>query len=205
MKKKVVGIDIDEVLRATKNRIIYLYNKDNNKDYENIDYTKYKDMSIEDILDYKDEIIKTEYIDNPIDVYYASRNKITVEEKLETKEDKIFKFLYEDYLVEIYAFCEKTYMNVANDINLLISENYENYDFRIIYKDNILTFSPTLLFLHNLRLYVSSIELYDTYEQVKDRCDIYITADKNYKQYFDKENLFIVGENISRINEIKLK
>lgn len=193
MKRKVIGIDLDEVLRSYKSHLVYYYHKANNLKIENIDYESFNDKSFDEILDFKEENITTFYIDNDIDVAYATRNKITKEEKTVTKNDKIYEFLYVDYLLELYGMTKKIHMNIGVDLNKLISKYSEKYKFIILFKDKLITFAPTLLFLANIRPMVSEVKLVDNDLDLTENCDIYITANENYLKVFNKENIILVN------------
>ena len=128
---KTIGIDINEVLRAYKKRLIYLYNKENNINIDDIDMDSYQNKDITEILDFRDEVVRNEYIDNPIDIAYTTRNNIVVDERVVTKQEKIKNFLYVDYLLELYGISGKTYTNVDLDLNKLIKKYENKYKFII--------------------------------------------------------------------------
>jgi hypothetical protein len=187
----VVGVDIDDVLRDFRKTVIYYYHKDNKMDYDYIDYETFTNSDLEEILDFKETSDTKYFIDNDLDVYYTTRNKITEYVETSTKEDQINKFLYEDYLLEIYGLSTTTYRNVGNDFNLLIRKYKETHKFILLVKDKKITFSPTLSFISILKPFISEIKYVDNTKDLMDSCDVYITSNEQYINEVNKKIILV--------------
>jgi hypothetical protein len=190
----IVGVDIDDVLRDFRKTVIYYYHKDNKLNYDNLDFENFTDKNLEEILDFK-EISDTKYfIDNDLDVYYTTRDKITEYVETLTKEDQINRFLYEDYLLEIYGLSSTTYRNVGNDFNMLIKKYKDTHKFIILVKDKKITFSPTLSFISILKPFISEIKYVDNTKELIDSCDIYITSNESYINNEQNKKIILVNK-----------
>lgn len=168
--KKVIGIDLNEVLRNYRETVIYFYNKETGKDLDLSDK-----LSLEDIIKFEEETMTTFFIDNPIDVFYSTRNNISEETITRTSQELYRDFLYKDYLIEIFGNA-RTVEHQTNLYLYTLLHRYQEYDFKILVKDYRVTVAPTLLFLSSIRLPVTEIKFVKSYDEIWDNCDVYVTA-----------------------------
>ena len=193
MKKKIkVGIDINEILRALWFKFDYMYYKefgDENlpdevpytydffKDYpwENIEeeISYLKEDAPEDInpIDYK---VDPETGEAPADFLLFKKEK----EKLSAKE-VYNRFMYEDYLFEIFGSAPVMYKNADVDINKFMKRYKDNVEFIALSKENELSIPPTLFFLSKNMFRFRNIHFVEDVNEYWDLVDILITTDPN--------------------------
>jgi hypothetical protein len=185
--KKIIGVDVDEVLRAYIETFHHFYEKEFNlKVYDkhgeqiagyNCDFHT---NNLSELFEFKEGYRKTTYMVSDLDVVYSSKQKFEDEEVFVSKEDALNIFKYEDYLMELYGTCPKTYTNVGLDLAKLNDKYKDVAEFRIIVKDKTITVGPTLFFLSTLRPTIKNYHFVNTIDDVWNLCDVYITANPDF-------------------------
>jgi len=181
--KKIIGLDVDEVFRSYIETFHYFYEKEFNlkifdkngeqvKGYE----CNYHTNDLNVLFEFKESVKKTNVMVSDIDVVYSSHPRFEKEVQLLTKEDSLNIFRYEDYLMELYGTCPNTYSHVGLDLSKLIDKYEDEYEFKFIIKDKLITIGPTLFFLSKLRPKVTDYKFVSNYGDVWNLCDMYITS-----------------------------
>ena len=185
--KKIVGLDVDEVFRAFIETFHHFYEKEFDlkkfdKFGEQIDgyECNYHTNKLDELFEFKESVRKTRLMVSDIDVVYSSKPKFEDEELFISKEMALNIFRYEDYLMELYGTCPKTYTHIGLDLSRLIEKYLDEYEFRFIVKDKRITIGPTLFFLSTLRPFVNDYKFVNTIEDVWNLCDVYITANPDF-------------------------
>jgi hypothetical protein len=185
--KKIIGVDVDEVLRAYIETFHHFYEKEFNlKIYDKFGEQvsgyecEYTTNNLSEIFEFKESTKKTTYMISDIDVVYSSHQKFKDEEVFVSKEDAFNTFRYVDYLMELYGTCPKTYVNVGLDLSRLIDKYRDEVEFRIIIKDKPVTIGPTLFFISTLKPAIRNYHFVNTFEDVWNLCDVYITANPDF-------------------------
>jgi hypothetical protein len=192
-KKLKIGIDINEVLRARWlqfDRFFYQEfgeAEDTPAEYVYDFFGKYpwKDR-VEVTKDLKEpedmpaDINPLEYQPSaelggeaPADIFLFK----TPEEKHLTAREVYNRFMYEDYLYEIFGSAPMMY----KDMDLHVNEFYFKYkdfaDFVIVSKENQFSIPSTLFFLSKIRTRITEFRFAETNEQIWEGLDILITTD----------------------------
>jgi len=212
--KKIIGIDVDEVLRAYIETFHHYYEKEFNlkvldrfgDQISGYDCDYHTD-DLSELFEFKEGFRKTKYMVSEIDTVYYSNQKFENEEVFVSKEDALNIFKYEDYLMELYGTCPKVYTNVGLDLSKLVNNYKENIEFKIIVKDKPITIGPTLFFLSTLRPTINNFHFVNKLDDVWNLCDIYITANPNIIYTIPTEKSVILktmpyNENIEVDNRI---
>jgi hypothetical protein len=187
MKKRVIGLDIDEIFRSYIETFHYFYEKEFDlKKYDKsgtqIDgyNCEYNTTNLIDIFEFKDKVKKTRVLVSDIDVAYSSHPKFEDETTEISKNMALNIFRYEDYLMELYGTCPKVYTNVGLDLARLVDKFKDSIEFKFIVKDKTITIGPTLFFISTLRPTIKSYEFVNSIDDVWNLCDIYVTANPDY-------------------------
>lgn len=188
MAKKVLAIDIDEVIRSKWLQFDRFYAQEFGEEgikmpFDTYDYKnhyEFKDKT-EEINYLNDElpedISPTEYMldenGNAAVDHMAFRKK----EETMTAEQMFNKFLYEDFLVEIFGSAPPLYRGLDLDLKEF-TQTFEPYlDFAIFSKEQNPSISPTLFFLSKLRPTIRNYFFPLTNEEIWAKADIVITTD----------------------------
>jgi hypothetical protein len=197
--KKIVGLDIDEVFRAFIETFHHFYEKEFDlkkfdKLGEQIDGYEcdFHTNDLNKLFEFKEIVKKTSILVSDIDVVYSSNPKFEDEEQFISKEMALNIFRYEDYLMELYGTCPKTYTHVGLDLNKLIEKYQDEYEFKFIIKDKRITIGPTLFFISTLRPVVSEYKFVNNFKDVWNLCDLYITANPDFVEYKPNEKEIIM-------------
>lgn len=190
--KKVIGIDINEILRAFWMQFDKFYisefGLENAPDVDEPiedSYDFFKNYKWDDI----EEEIKILNEDIPEDIspldYQVDENgnsKVdfiafkTEKEKLTAKE-VYNRFLYQDYLFEIFGSAPKIYKQVDNDIDKFFNKYKDQFEIVIVSKENWFSISPTLFFLSKLRPRIKSYFFGENNKEILNKVDFLITTD----------------------------
>ena len=190
-----IGIDINEILRSLWLKFDYMYYKEfgdhddeNNEIEGKYTYDFFKDYKWEDIeeevsylredapedinpLDYK---VDPKTGEAPADFLLFKKEK----EKL-TAKDVYNRFLYEDYLFEIFGAAPLMYRNADVDINQFLNKYINYVDFTILSKETELSIPPTLFFLSKNMMRFRNIHFVKDVNEYWKYIDILITTDPN--------------------------
>jgi hypothetical protein len=192
-KKLKIGIDINEVLRARWLQFDRFYRQEFGEEgvpaeqpyvYDFFGKYQWKD-TIEIVKDLKEPEDMPEDI-NPLD--YQHDEKLgeapadafifkSPEEKHLTAKEVYNRFMYEDYLFEIFASASMMYKDMDLQVNQFYFK-YKNFaDFLIVSKENQFSIPSTLFFLSKIRCRFNNFSFVETNEQIWKDLDILITTD----------------------------
>jgi hypothetical protein len=185
--KKIIGLDIDEVFRAYIETFHYFYEKEFNL----LKYNSFGEKingydcdfhtnKLNELFEFKDSVKKTSVMVSDIDVVYSSHQRFENEEMMISKDMALNIFKYEDYLMELYGTCPKTYTHVGLDLARLVEQYQDEYIFKFIVKDKTVTIGPTLFFLSTLKSPIRDYHFVNKFEDVWNLCNIYITANPDF-------------------------
>jgi hypothetical protein len=192
-KKLKIGIDINEVLRARWLQFDRFYRQEFGEEgvpteqpyvYDFFGRYQWKD-TVEIIKDLKEPEDMPEDI-NPLD--YQHDEKLgeapadaflfkTPEKKHLTAKEVYNRFMYEDYLFEVFASAPMMYKDMDLQVNQFYFK-YKNFaDFLIVSKENQFSIPSTLFFLSKIRCRFNEFRFVETNEQMWEGLDILITTD----------------------------
>lgn len=199
--KKIIGLDLDEVFRSYIETFHHFYEKEFDlkkfdkfgEQIEGYD-CEYNTHNLLDLFEFKETTRKRRVMVSDIDVIYSSKPKFEDETEVLSKQESLDLFRYEDYLMELYGTCPKTYTHVGLDLSKLIEKYNNEYDFKFIIKDKLITIGPSLFFISTLRPIVRDYKFVNKIDDVWDLCDLYITANPDYiSSKPEEKNLIIVN------------
>jgi hypothetical protein len=173
-RKKIIGIDINEVLRA------YLYAIENSymKEFgDNAIITK--PINTTNLLNhykFEDKIRKVTYLLDDENGWISNEAKFDEVQELITKDLALKFFLFEDYTFEVFSSTGKIYTNVFVHLNELYRDYRDDFEFVILAKENNLTIPFTLFFLSKNSTKLRNYKFVSTNKEIWDNCDIYITT-----------------------------
>lgn len=194
MKKKIVGIDLNEVIRGRWQKFDQCYIQEFGEDgihepFNTYDFRNHYDFtdSIESIEVLNENMIDTDEFKNVSPIEYIVDEKTgkapidaiaMKKENTFIKADDVYKkFLYETYGFEIFAAAPPLYKGVDLDIQKFFKYYKDQIDLRIISKDNVLSIPFTLSFLSRVRTRFSSYHFSEKNEELWSYVDILITTD----------------------------
>lgn len=191
MSKKIIGIDINEVLRSRslqfdryfveefgEENIVnpdqpYKFDLRNDYIWEDGDETiEYLNEDLPDNISPLDYQIDEKTGKAPVDDFAFRKETVRV-----TAEEKFKRFLYQDYLLEIHGTAPPLYKDLAKDLEKFFVTYKDQFDIVIISKENWFTIPPTLFFLSKLMPRIKQFIFVDTDEEVWNKVDILITTD----------------------------
>lgn len=189
MNKKTICIDINEVLRYRWLQFDRFYVEEFSEEgvpevpyvYDFWKEYKWEEKEVttnflneelpDDIspLDYK---IDEKTGEAPVDVFAFKPET----EKL-TARDVYKQFMYEDYLFEINGSAPMMYKGMDLDLEKFYKKFKEQFDIKIVSKENWFTIPPTLFFLSKCMPRINSYKFVETNEEIWKEGDILITTD----------------------------
>lgn len=189
--KKIIGIDINEVLRSRSLQFDRFYADefgedgcppdsdpykfDLRNDYvweDGEETTSFLNEDLPDDISPKDYQVDEETGEAPVDALAFQPETITV-----TADEKFKRFMYEDFLYEIHGSAPPMYKGMERHIEAFFTKYSKDFEIRIISKENWFTIPPTLFFLSKLMPRIRTYSFPETNEEVWDSVDILITAD----------------------------
>lgn len=191
-EKLVVGIDIDEILRAKWLQFDRFYVEEFGMDGVPRDepyvFDYFKNYKWENIVEIEKELKEPDEMPdniNPIDYQVDKKTgdapadlflfKKSEEVKLTPKE-VYNRFLYEDYLFEIYGAATMMYKGMDVHLTKFYEKYGEQVDFVLISRENRQTIPPTLFFLSKILSRFQHYRFVETYEEMWNYVDILITT-----------------------------
>jgi len=99
------------------------------------------------------------------------------ETKMITADEKYKRFLYEDYLFEIHGAAPPMYKRLDKDLEKFFMQYKDQFEIKIVSKENWFSIPPTLFFLSKLMPRISKYIFVETNEEIWDSIDILITTD----------------------------
>jgi len=202
MNKKVkIAIDIDEILRSKARQFHRYYVEEFGEEGvpENpftLDF--FNEYKWNDVVETTkvlrddieiDKINAISYHDDDGDGDIPVDSVIFNTEKVElTAKDVYNRFLYQDFVFEIFGSAQKTYKDVDLDFAKFIKKYDKFVDFTIISKENYFTIPPTLFFLSKVMSRCTKYIFYKKLEEISD-FDFYFTTNPNIINGFEKEKI----------------
>lgn len=189
--KKVIGIDINEVLRGRSMQFDRFYAQefgeegcppsddpykfDLRNDYvweDGEETTNFLNEELPDDIRPQDYQIDEETGEAPIDSL-----AFKPETRMVTADEKYNRFLYEDYVFEIHGAATPVYKRVDKDLENFYNKYKDQFEIKIVSKENWFSIPPTLFFLSKLMPRITKYEFVTTNEEVWDSVDILLTTD----------------------------
>lgn len=190
MSKKIIAVDINEVLRALAQQFDTMYRKEfETEDGEEVEaiysYDFFKDYPFKDKteeISYLNEDLPDDI--SPLDYQLDEEGNSKIDnlafekEYVEKTAEEVYKeFMYKDYCFEIFGAANKMYRQLDVDFEKFIKKYMDQYDIRIFSKENWFTIPPTLFFLSNMRSRIRTYHFLENIEDIFDIADIIITTD----------------------------
>lgn len=91
-------------------------------------------------------------------------------------EDEFYRFLYEDFSLELFGHANEKYKNAIIDLNTLYSQHKDNHEFMIISKEVGNSIPATLFFLSKTSCKIRNYKFIIYNKEVWDYCDVMISA-----------------------------
>jgi hypothetical protein len=192
-KKLVIGIDINEILRARWLQFDRFYVEEFGEEgvpqkpyvYDFFDGGYKWKNTVDVVKELREPEDMPEHI-NPID--YQVNNKtgeadadfvlFKAPQKISLTAKEVYnRFMYEDYLFEIFGSAPMMYKNMDIDIKKFYDKYSNTVDFVIISKENQFSISPTLFFLSKLMCWFKNYRFVETNEEILEGVDYLITTD----------------------------
>lgn len=189
MKKIRVGIDINEILRHIWVKFDKAYVEEYGEEgvpdeqYVYDFFNKYKWEDSEETTNYlkdnlPEDISPIEYVvdpktgEAPVDAF-----AFTKETTLVTAKEKYNRFLFQDYLFEIFGASPRMYPQVDVDLGKLVAKYQDNVEFCIVSKENYFSIAPTLFFLSKLSPKIKNYHFVDDVKDMWKHVDVLLTTD----------------------------
>lgn len=194
-KKPIISIELDEIIRNKWVKFDRLYVEEFGEEgtpeqpyvFEYFDTYKWNDVT-EEFNVLKDDIPEEL---SPLDYQLDENGEsladpfLFTKEKIElTKEEVFNRFMYEDYCFEIFGASPVMYRGIDLHLKKFLEE-FKDYTFNIVSKENQFTIPPTLFFIGKSMCRFKNYKFYDNYNEYWDDCDILITTNP----YFFKEEI----------------
>jgi len=191
-KKLKIGIDINEVLRARWLQFDRFFDQEfGTEESAPTEYVFdfFGKYPWKDTVEIEKELKEPEDMPediNPIDYQHDEKLgeapadiflfKAPVEKHLTAKE-VYNRFMYEDFLFEIFAAAPMMYKDMDLQVNQFYFKYKDFADFVIISKENQFSIPSTLFFLSKIRTRMTEFRFVETNEQMFEGVDILITTD----------------------------
>lgn len=189
-KKKVIGIDLNEVVRAHWYNFEEFYKKymkehDEEavitKPFDSYDYLKHfsfpeKKETVKYLKKDIPDIPAVDYIVDKDGVSKADPLLFDSVEEILTPQKRLEKFLFEDYLWELFGNCGKIYDGVIRDIHKLYDKHRNDFDFVIVSIEQHRSIMPTLFFISKVGFQLPHYFFGGKPETIWNKVDILITA-----------------------------
>lgn len=189
--KKVIGIDINEVLRARSMQFDrfyadefdgeglpdeddpYKFDLRNDYLWEDADETtQFLNEELREDISPQDYQIDEKTGKAPVDAF-----AFRPETKFVTADEKFKRFMYEDYNFEIHGSAPPMYKGLDKHLELFYQTYKDQFEIKIVSKENWFTIPPTLFFLSKLMPRISKYHFATSNEEIWDGVDILITTD----------------------------
>lgn len=191
-KNLIIGIDINEILRAKWFQFDKFYAQEFGEDgipeqpyvYDYFKYYKWKDTveTTKDLKEPADMPIDISPIDYqldkingeaPADTFLFKKSEKT---KLTAKE-VYNRFMYEDYCFEIHAAALMMYKGMDLHVNNFYLKYNNSAEFTILSKENPFSIPPTLFFLSKITTRIKNYHFVDNSIDMWNYVDVLITTD----------------------------
>ena len=191
MNKLMIGIDINEVLRAKWLQFDRYYAQEFGDEkipdqpyvYDFFKEYYWKD-TVETIKEMREPEETPENI-NPIDYQIDEKGESAADFLLFKKEKKVEltakqvynRFMYEDFLFEIHGSAPKMYPQLDLDVNNFLLKYDNTVDFTVMSVENRFSIPPTLFFLSKISSRFKNYKFFDKSVDMWKHVDILITTD----------------------------
>ncbi len=176
-----IGFNLDDVIRATSERIYWFYIKFYLKKYGVEPNLNYEDLDLSDIkkgLGLSNDKVELEnnIVDEDGIIDLTKINNNDYNDGLSEYET----FIEENYL-DIFGNSKEVYKGVSNDLNNLFElMNENNIKPIIIQRESGVIRNATLFFLSDKGIGMDQINFVKTYEEAFDHCDYLVAANPNF-------------------------
>lgn len=189
--KKIIGIDINEVLRSRSMQFDRFYAQEFGEEGCPDSDDPYKfDLRNDYVWEDSEETIKFLNEDLPNDIRpqdYQIDDKtgeapvdslaFKAVTKMVTADEKYNRFIYEDYAFEIHGAAPPVYKRLDKDLESFYNQYKDQFDIKIVSKENWFSIPPTLFFLSKLMPRITEYKFVKTNEDVWNSVDILLTTD----------------------------
>lgn len=184
--KPIISIDIDEILRNTWIQFDRMYVQEfgeegiPEEEYVFDYFNTYKwEGGIETVNILKDDapedISPKDYQVDEKGESLADPFLFKKEEKEYTAKEQFEKFMYEDYVFEIFGSAPQMYRGLDLHLNQFIKE-FKDCEINIVSKENEFSIPPTLFFLSKTMVRFKKYIFYNDYDEYWNDCDVLITT-----------------------------
>lgn len=189
--KKTIGIDINEVLRQRSMQFDRFYAEefgeegcppendpykfDLRNDYvweDGEESTNFLNEDLPDDISPMDYQIDEKTGEAPVDSFAFKKETVMV-----TADEKYKRFMYEDFLYEIFGSAPIMYKGMEKHVEAFYVKYKDQFNIKIVSKENWFTIPPTLFFLSKIMPRITSFEFSNTNEEIWDSVDILLTTD----------------------------
>jgi len=212
IKKIKLGIDINEIIRGLWQQFDRYYVEEFGEDgvaedvYVYNFFEKYKWDDKEEEIQYLNEdlpedVSPLEYIiDNktgkaPVDDFAFKTEK----QKLKAKE-VYNRFMYEDYLFEIFGAAPLMYKKISADLEKFLQKFKDYIEIHIVSKENWFSIPPTLFFLSKVLPRFRHYHLVENNDEIWENVDILITTDPSILKNKPKKKKLIKADRPYNVN-----
>jgi hypothetical protein len=187
MNKKIrISIEIDEILRNKWTQFDRMYVQEfgeegvPEEEYVFDYFNKYKwESGVESVNILKDDapedISPKDYQINDDGTSAADPFLFKTESKEFTAEEQYNRFMYEDFVFEIFGSAPQMYRGLDLHLNEFINK-FKDFEITIVSKENLHSIPPTLFFLSKSMIRFKNYKFYDEYYEFWDDCDVLITT-----------------------------
>jgi hypothetical protein len=190
-KKKVIGIDLNEVVRAHWYAVEEFYLKEMKEigeagvvskpfnTYEYLNHFAFPDKEIEVRYlkkDIPEDIAAADYKVDKKGKSKADPLLFDIVKEHRTSQQRLDEFLYDDYVWELFGNCGKIYHTVVNDLHELFDKYKNNFDFVIVSLEQHRSIMATLHFLGKSGVQLPQYLFAGRPETIWNKVDILITA-----------------------------
>ena len=189
--KKTIGIDINEILRARSMQFdrYYVqefgeegcpdendaYKYDLRNDYvweDGFETINYLNEDLPENISPKDYQIDKKTGKAPVDAFAFKS-----ETEFISANDKYKKFMYEDFVLEIHGLAPLIYPTIGKDLEKFYMQYKDQFNIKIVSKENWFTIPPTLYFLSKVMPRLNKFEFFDNNNDLLESIDILLTTD----------------------------
>lgn len=190
MSKKVIGIDINEILRAKWLQFDKFYVEEFGVEgappeeeayvYDFFNNYKFEDIEEEEIYlneDLPDDITPLDY---QLDDDGKSKvDSLAFEKKIVklTAREVYNRFVYKDYCFELHASAPPMYPNVDRDAEKFYMKYKDQFEIALVSKENWFSIQPTLFFISKLSPRFKTYYFGENDQEIWNKVDLLITTD----------------------------
>lgn len=203
MKKIKIGIDLDEVIRAKWSQFDKYYCEEFGED--NVTEEGNYCLDFFDGYVWEDTVEENKLLneDIPDDInpkyYHDDENKVNdvlfkTEKNILTAKDVYNRFMYEDFLSEIFGYAKLIKPNIDVKLNEFIRKyeiNFNGVELILFSEENKLSIPPTLFFLSKIKVPFNEYKFYNDKNDAINDFDIVITTDPKIIDY-EGDNIKVI-------------